>query len=566
MTIGSFCLVLHGHMPYVLRHGVWPHGEDWLYEAAAETYLPLLGVIDECQFLKGNPRLTIGLTPVLLEQLAHEDFKQGFASYLQDRIERARLDRNEFKHEGQDHLAYLATRWEKLYLSLTKQFDAMDRNIPMAFAKRATQGYIQILTSNATHAYMPLLLEDSSIRAQVRAGLNTSRRILGLIPKGMWLPEGAYRPGGNWTPPIPWGDIKQRAGIERIVANEGVTHFFAENHLTDGDNWRWGNDRDWEQINKQGPQSVFPDKAFTGHEPVWINCDDGSCEPIAAFTRDSQICRQVWSGFVGYPANGLYLEFHKRHSERRGLRYWKVTDRNFGLGDKELYYPDDVPGKVHEHVKHFCDQIKHRLQNHYQQTGRPGVVVACFDAELFGHWWFEGPQFLRDALLALNADSELGLCTAQEYLAEHPPDKVIALSEGSWGEGGDHRVWANDKISWLWEIEYRCEGLFGKLTYHLPWRQQEALAHMLEKAGRELLLLQASDWPFVISRKQAPDYGIKRFMLHVARFETLTDIAEKLATDADYLSKLSEVETLEIRDAEVHDVIFPHIDLNWWNE
>ena len=543
MALGSFCLVLHGHMPYVLRHGAWPHGEDWLYEAAAETYLPLLRVIDECQDLKGNPRLTIGLTPVLLEQLAHEDFKRGFEEYLLDRIERARSDRNDFQRQGELHLVYLATRWETFYQALAEQFLALRRDIPIAFAERAGKGSVQLLTSIATHAYTPLLLEDSSIRAQVRAGVNSSRRILGLSPKGMWLPECAYRPAGTWIPPIPWGEARQRAGIEQAVADEGLTHFFAEGHLATGSPGTW----------------------FTPHEPAWVGRNGDGHTPIAALLRDPEICQQVWSGFVGYPADGSYLEFHKRHGERQGLRYWKVTDPRLGLGAKELYYPEDVPGRLYEHVHHFCGQIRRRLQGHHQRTGRHGVVVACFDAELFGHWWFEGPRFLRDVLLTLNADPDVELCTGEEYLEKHPPDQMVTLAEGSWGEGGDHRVWTNEKVNWMWDVEYRRETLFGKLTYHLPWRKQGALRRILENAGRELLLLQASDWTFAISRGQATDYGIKRFMQHVSRFDTLTDMAERFTGDPHCIEKLSEVERFELQDAGVHDVIFPEIDLNWWN-
>jgi 1,4-alpha-glucan branching enzyme len=193
------------------------------------------------------------------------------------------------------------------------------------------------------------------------------------------------------------------------------------------------------------------------------------------------------------------------------------------------------------------------------------VVVACFDTELFGHWWFEGPKFLENVLLTLNADPDVDLCTSQEYLQSHPPVWRANVSAGSWGEGGDHRVWSAEEVKWLWEMEYRCETLFGKLTFNLPWRTQPEIRKILEKAGRELLLLQASDWTFVISRKQAPEYGTKRFVQHVARFDTLTDIAERLAEDPQYLRKLNDVQKLELKDIDAHDVIFPEIDLNWWN-
>jgi len=542
MSIGGFCVVLHGHMPYVLRHGVWPHGEDWLYEAAAETYLRLLSVIDKCAFLNCRPRLTIGLTPILLEQLAHEHFKEGFRGYLDDRLDRCRDDRRQFEQTGQNHMAYLASQWEQFYRQLSEKFDDIDCNIPAAFAQQSHAGYVELLTSAATHGYMPLLLEDSSIRAQVRAGLSTSQRILGLRPQGMWLPEGAYRPAGNWTPAIPWGNHTSRIGLEQLVGDEGVTHFFVDSHMLENNN-----------------------PAASVHQPVWVKGQYSNGSPVAAFVRDPHICRQVWCGFVGYPGDGVYLEFHKRHGQRRGLRYWKVTDRKSGLGEKDLYYPDDVPGKLHEHVQHFCSQVKRRLYDYHSQTGKKGVVVACFDAELFGHWWFEGPKFLEDVLLTLNADGDVDLCTSQEYLQSQPPEVWVSLAAGSWGEGGDHRVWSNHDMKWLWEMEYHCETEFGRLTYNLPWRNHSRLKDILEKAGRELLLLQASDWPFVISRRQAPEYGAKRFIQHVTRFDILTDMAERLAEDPRYLSGLNQVQKAELRDIELHDVVFKDIDLNWWN-
>jgi len=565
MSIGSFCLVLHGHLPYVLRHGTWPHGEDWLYEAAAETYLPLLSTIQECEFLKGNPRLTVGLTPILLEQLAHEDFKKGFEKYLLDRRDRARSDRREFDARGERHFVYLAEKWDKFYGDLAEQFSKIGGNIPGAFADFARRGMVEILTSSATHAYLPLLYEDSSVFAQLRAGLSTSERVLGFRPTGVWLPECAYRPPGPWYAPIPWGHPRNRLGTEQFAAKEGLTHFFVENQLMEHSRSEWVDNNGWRKVDWEEALR-YPDRGWRSVlEPARVASDGTSPGSVVAFARDRAICEKVWSGDVGYPADGVYLEFHKKHGERRGLRYWKITGQKIGLGGKEPYYPDDTPGKTYEHAIHFCNQVKQRLREYRDRTGRHGVVVASFDAELFGHWWFEGPRFLRDVLLTLNVDPDVDLSTAAGHLEKHPPDKAVALPEGSWGDGGDHRVWVNSRVSWMWDIEYRCETLFGKITYNLPWRERPELKDILVKAARELLLLQASDWPFVISRDQAVDYGIKRFMQHTGRFECLADIAERLADDTGYLNKLTEVERFEIRDAEIHDVVFPGIDLNWWN-
>ncbi len=566
MAIGSFALVLHGHLPYVLRHGVWPHGEDWLYEAAAETYLPILAAIDECVFFDAQPRMTVGLTPVLLEQLAHDDFKKGFEHYLQDRIERTRADREDFERDHNGHLVYLTQWWQERFTKLAEQFAQMNRDIPGAYAERAKGGLIQVLTGCATHGYLPLLYEDASIRAQLRAGLASSHRILGLKPTGMWLPECAYRPGGAWSPPIDWAGKDRRIGIEHLVADETITHFFVENHLIENSRSELVfNEGQWQKIGWE-EAGRYPNRGWRSvNEPHAVNSDGTDPGRVAAFARDPQVCERVWSGTIGYPADGVYMEFHKKHGERRGLRYWKVTGKGVDLGGKDPYYPDDIKAKVHEHATHFCDTVKQRLWAYHHRTGRHGVVTATFDAELFGHWWFEGPQFLRDVMLTLNADPDIELTTTEQFLADRPPDKTVSLPEGSWGEQGDHRVWSNEKINWMWDIEYRCEANFGKLTFQLPWRDKPEVKKLLEKAARELLLLQASDWPFVITRGQAIDYGIKRFMLHVARFETLLDLAEKVNEDSAYLGKLTEVERHEIADADIHDVIFPQIDLNWWN-
>ncbi len=566
MALGSFCLVLHGHLPYVLRHGRSPHGEDWLHEAVAETYLPLLALIDEFSFLGKRPRFGLGLTPVLLEQLAHEVFRGGFRAYLRERLERAEQDRRAFEAAGESHCSRLAERWKGWYLERQAQFESVGGDLCAAFARRASDGLLQILGSAATHAYLPLLCEDSSVRAQIRAGLASSRRRLGFSPRGFWLPECAYRPRGPWRAPIDWSGKDDRPGLERLVADEGVSHVFVEHHLLErgrsravrhGAAWRTVDEHEADKYPGQGWRSV--------HEVHGVASGDERPPRLSAFARHPGLCEQVWSGAIGYPADGAYLEFHKLRGPERGLRYWKITDKEVDLGHKHPYRPDDIPGRIHVQAQHFCGRVKEHLRDHRERTGRAGVAVAAFDAELFGHWWFEGPQFLRDVLLTLDADPEVDVLAPEEVLERAPPDKLLALPEGSWGEGGDHRVWTDPRVHWMWEIEYRCEVTFGRLTYELPWREHEPLARLLRKAARELLLLQASDWPFAITRGQALDYGIKRFILHVARFESLADLCRRLGSGSASGDELDPVERHAIEDADLHDLIFADIDLDWWN-
>lgn len=558
--LGSLCIVLHGHLPYVLHHGSYPHGEAWLYEAAAETYLPLLDMIGECALLNARPAVTIGLTPVLLEQLAHEDFKSGFAAYLTERAQRAESDQKEFEKSGAPHFAYLAGQCVKWFQDRLAHFDRIKRDIPAEFSHRFREGHIQILTSNATHAYMPLILNDQAIAAQMSAGVYTSEKRLGIKPRGMWLPECAYRPEwDNWLPSVLYDNPRHRAGLETFIANAGVTHFFVDTHLITGgqpmgtfDNGNfksvgeaqlyWDTRRGWRDV-------LEPSGVVSRPEPP--RC--------FAFGRHPRVSEQVWSGSIGYPGNGVYLEFHKKHNER-GLRYWKVTHNKAGLGEKDPYYPDDVPAKVYEHAHHFCGVVREVLREHRDRTGRQGVCVASFDAELFGHWWFEGPRFLRDVILTMANDKDVKLMTTEEALYHQPPDKVMRLPEGSWGEKGNHTVWINDRNRWMWEIEYRAEGRMLRLLHELPWKNRPQVREMLERAGRQLLLMQASDWPFVIHSHGAVDYGVQRFAGHATNFDRATLMAEEATAGAN----LNPVREAELREMDLHDSIFEHIDLNWW--
>ncbi len=559
-SLGTLCVVLHGHLPYVLNHGVWPHGEAWLYEAAAETYLPLLEVIGNVSANKGRPAFTLGLTPVLLEQLASEHFKAGFVAYLNERMQRARQDHKEFKEKKDAHFASLAGRWEQWYTHWLEVFEHIDRDIPGQFARCLRENHVQLLTSNATHAYLPLLLNDSMIAAQMTCGTQTSAKYFGEKCAGMWLPECAYRPAWeHWHPAVLSDQTRPRIGLETFFAAAGVNHFFVET----------------QSVTESFPLGTLDDGTFTPVSEAQIYWDNkrgwrSPLEPVGvasdyqppqcfALARHPGVSEQVWSGIIGYPGAPEYLEFHRKHGQR-GLRYHRITDNRSPLSDKLPYQPKDVPGKLFEHVTHFCNTVRETLRAHKQTTGRAGVVIAAFDAELFGHWWFEGPQFLRDVMLTLNAAKDVEVLTAQEALMRHPADKVMRLPEGSWGERGNHSVWLNDKTRWMWEVEYRAEDRFLHLLKSLPWRSKPAVKEMLVRAGRELLLLQASDWPFVVHTGGATDYGNERFSLHATRFSRAAAIAESLAQG----QALTPIQQAEIDEIDTHDVIFRDIDLNWW--
>jgi 1,4-alpha-glucan branching enzyme len=559
-SLGSLCIVLHGHLPYVLNHGVYPHGENWLYEAAAETYLPILDMVGAVALLKQRAAMTIGLTPVLLEQLAHKRFKEGFVTYLNERIDRAKQDRREFEGRNELHFVHLAKRWEDWYAEKLEHFERIGRDIPSEFAQRLREQHIQILTSNATHCYMPLVLNDQMLAAQMTVGTRTSEKHLGTRLRGMWLPECAYRPHwGHWMPSVLYDNPRDRRGVEEFIGEAGVTHFFVDTHLITGGgvmgtfenaNYRVENDN-----------ILFWDKSRGWREPLSpVGVVSSHKAPsVFAFARHPKVSEQVWSGAIGYPGDGVYMEFHRKYGEH-GLRYHKVTSTKTALSDKQPYHPDDIPGKLFEHAQHFCNVVKGTLAEYYHRTGKRGVVVASFDAELFGHWWFEGPQFLRDVVLTMANDPSVRLLTAEEALYNHPVDKVMRLPEGSWGENGNHSVWINERNTWYWEMEYRAEGQLLKLIHGLPWQTNDTVKAMLVRAARELLLLQGSDWAFVIHSYGAVDYGIQRIGLHAVRFDRCCLLAEKAAKGEAF----TDVEKSQIAEIDAHDSVFADIDLTWW--
>jgi 1,4-alpha-glucan branching enzyme len=559
-SLGQFCLVLHAHIPYVARHGNAPHGMVWLYEAMAETYLPLLDLIGDIALNGVHPAITLGFTPILLEQLADAEIQSGFVQYVHGRVAQAREDRTHFLRQGDKELAALAGNWEQWYLAKLEHFERIGGDIPRQFLLRKNEGHIQLLGGAATHAYLPLLRTDQCIRGQLAAGMAVTRRFFGDDIHGLWLPECAYRPASDsWKSPVLEATGSYRPGIETFLPPVGIDHTFLDSHAIAGGQ----------------PLGVIADGRFfaagsaAAHrdrrggwreslEPVGIASEPGRAE-VFAFARHPSLSQQVWSSKVGYPGDGAYLEFHKKRWPG-GLRYWRVTDVNAEHLAKEAYDPQAVAGRIYNNAQHFCSTIQNVLRDFQSRTGRTGVCVAAFDAELFGHWWFEGPRFLRDIILTLAAEKSVVGATAQSALATSKPDKIMRPLEGSWGREGDHAVWLNDQTRWMWEVEHRAEMKLAYAVREMPWRNNSSLAEAISWAARELLLLQASDWPFIVENRSALDYAVQRFTGHLTRFERAIESAEHLAGGKP-ISPLQEIQYAEMK---AHDPVLREIDLNWF--
>jgi 1,4-alpha-glucan branching enzyme len=554
MRQGAFSFVLHSHLPYVRRAGHWPHGEEWLHEAAAETYVPLLATIADLAAADVPVSLTLGITPVLAEQLADPLVIGHFEIYAQDRAERARRDVARFARSGDTHGQSLARFYDDFYSSVLKTFrERFGRSLLGAARSLQDGGQLELLTSAATHGYLPLLARDSSIFGQLRAGVETYRRHFGRAPRAVWLPECAYRPAYRQGPQ-PAAPV--RPGLESFLAKMGLHLFFAETHTVEG-----GQPVGKAMEEVIGPYGDIPRRYVVPLPEALPPAERTTFEPydvgradVAVIGRNNMTGLQVWSADNGYPGDFDYREFHKKDGIS-GLQYWRVTGARVELGQKDYYQPEWAAGKVRQHAAHFTGLVEGLVADYHARTGRYGIVAAIYDTELFGHWWFEGVNWLGEVLRQLAASEVVELTTASDFVAAHSPDDVVALPESSWGMGGNHFTWDNADTHWMWPIIHEAEARMERLAARYP-RSEGPLRQVLNQAARELLLLASSDWPFLITTGQAGEYAIERFSAHVDRFNRLAERAE--AGQADETSAALAAELFE------RDKLFPDLDYRWF--
>lgn len=626
-AIGGFTFVLHSHLPYARLAGRWPHGEEWIHEAASETYIPLLNALYDLRAEGIQYRLTIGITPVLAEQLADADICDHFDEYLDDKIARAKQDILRFRGDlweaeeaarlekaqglaplppealsvdrteanegelppvnrpkvealiealdteeesapekpwwvGHKQLEELARFYQTYYEDIKSSFDdRYQRDIIGAFRVLQDEGYIEIITCAATHGYLPLLGTDAAIRAQLKAGTTSYERLFGRRPYGIWLPECAYRPA-YYTEN---GQI--RPGIEQFLAEEGLKVFFSETHLITGGapvGVAAG-----EAIGPYGeikrrylvPMSAAPTQKVqtTTFQAYYVSdtskADKEGNSGVAVIGRNNETGQQVWSASNGYPGDFDYREFHRKDAVS-GLQYWRVTGNTVDLGEKDFYHPDWAGHKIHAHAHDFVGLVERVAQTYWDKSHSYGLIASNYDTELFGHWWFEGVEWLKEVLRGLSQSQTVELITVREYLAEHPPQTIMHVPEGSWGAGGTHFTWNNIEVNWMWQPIHAAEKRLSRLAnrHKHDW-ENEHLRGVLNQAARELLLAESSDWPFLVTTGQARNYAIERFNQHLERYRELCESVENGEPDGDLAARYWEL-----------DRLFPDIDYRWWCE
>ncbi len=528
---GNATIVLHTHLPYCRLAGLWPHGEEWLHEAMLECYLPLIAAFTRLsKEVPGELGVTINMTPILAEQIADPLMRDHFRVYLADKIARAQADVARFGNSP-GLLGKTASFHLNRYETARAFYEDDIRADPLAALTALEDGgHIEIATCAATHGYLPLLQDEAAVRFQVETGVASHVKNFGRKPRSFWLPECAYKPG-----------------LERFLEDAGIKVFFVETHLVIGGAARGkalggmvGPYPALERREPVRPVRVEPHLGTT-FRPYYVGTSN-----VAVLARNERSGLQVWSAANGYPGDAAYREFHKKDAVS-GLHYWRVTGPRVELGDKAEYDPEVANVRTVQQAQHFREVVKSELMAYETGTYESGAhdhgsVMASYDTELFGHWWMEGVNWLEHVIRNLAADKDVNLISAGKLVEDQPPTESIVLPEGSWGAGGDHRTWINDDTAWTWPVIYERQARAAKLLLDsTPATQQLA---------RELLLLQASDWQFLMTTGQAREYAIERFNSHAERFDALANAID--ANDA----RLGPL----LKDFEWLDNPFPFID------
>jgi 1,4-alpha-glucan branching enzyme len=550
MKIGSFIFVLHSHVPYVRKSGKWPHGEEMLFEIMAETYIPLLNSFEKLVNEKKKPNITLGLTPILLEQLIDPYMQDEFTKYLKIRIKSAKSDHELFSKSNPEFVSVneFYINW---YQNILNDFEKKyDKNLVDAFKYYQDHSGLDILTSAATHGYLPLLSRDSAIWGQLKTGVKQYKKLFGRSPTGIWLPECGYRPIVN----------ENRVGIESFLEEVGLQYFFTDSHVIEAatgnntgtlpilepsDSYLNSQSHQTKLRVHKNPKNISNTETtpYTTFHPYSVGNSN-----VSVFGRDKVTGMQVWSADWGYPGDFVFREFHKK-APSSGIQYWKISNKKPGMKFKEVYNPEEAFQKSTEQANHFVGLVRDHLSNYYSQTGKNGVVVSSYDTELFGHWWFEGVNWLENVIRQFSSDTVVDLTSARQYNLVNQPTQEVQIPESSWGNGGQHSTWLNFDTQEIWPLIHSSEHRFELLAKN-NLKATGIRKKFLNQAARELLLLQSSDWPFLITTVQARDYAEKRFKEHFERFSLLC--AE--------IESGSLVLTEQIQNIFDADNIFKHID------
>ncbi|MBS4022009.1 MAG: DUF1957 domain-containing protein [Dethiobacter sp.] len=521
MTKGYLTIVLHAHLPYV-KHPEYSFSleEKWFFEALTETYLPLLAALERLNRDGVDYRLTMSLSPTLTAMWQDVYLQEKYRGYLNRLMELG--EKEVARTSGDPEFSGLAQMYlQRLQQSYHRFFNFYGGDIVKAFRNLAATGKVELITCAGTHGYLPLLLtQPEAVYAQLSLAVEQHTRLFGQAPKGIWLPECAYE-----------------HGLDSMLADLGINYFFLDSH---------------------GLLYATPRPAFGVSSPIITPAG------VAAFGRDPESSKQVWSKAEGYPGDFDYRDFYRDigfdlpydyiapyiHPDgiriHTGFKYYRITGKT---NHKEPYCPQRAHQRLTQHAGNFMFNREKQIEYLAEQIGRPPIVVAPYDAELFGHWWYEGPDWLEDLFRKIDSDQNVFRpITPSEYLALPLPLQEAEPNPSSWGNKGYHEVWLNESNDWLYRHLHEAASRMTRAAADFPAAsgvQKEAL----DQLARELLLAQASDWPFIMASGTMVSYANQRATDHLVRFLRLHEQLYNHTVDINWLRILQE-----------KDNIFPALD------
>ncbi len=495
MVKGYWIPVLHSHLPFVKHPG---HDyfleEHWLFEAITESYIPLLLKMKDLCADDIDFRLTISLAPPLLEMLSDEHLNKKYEKYLDKLIT---LSDSELKRLKKDRdFLPVARFYNKRFIDIRKFFRGfLKHNVLNGYRHFSALGKLELITSCATHGFLPLLRENNtSVQAQISVAIESFQKHFSMKPQGLWLPECAYY-----------------EGLDELLKQHDLKYFF---------------------LDSQGLMGGNPVPRYSVYAPVYTPAG------IAAFGRDPLSSKQVWSSVEGYPGDSRYRDFYRDigydldldyikpyispdgSRAFTGIKYYKITG---DTESKEPYHPEEALTATGEHALHFCSERVKQSETLRPLMDRPPIATSPYDAELFGHWWFEGPRFLSNVFREMDRSQEIKPVTPSEYLSMFPKNQVISPSPTSWGHRGYYDVWLNGDNDWIYRHLHFMADKLQELANKHSEETDEVKERLLNQMTRELLLAQSSDWAFLMSANTAREYSSGRTKEHIANFNKLLD-------------------------------------------
>jgi len=548
VTDGAFALVLLCHAPLYAVGDTQTRPDDPLLTYTAESLVPILRKLFALRE-EGVPfQVTLAVSPLLAHQLNAESFSTRFNAYLEARMAAAQRDIRYYngesvdwhphsalyarnaaplnhaaRREADEHQRYLA-QWNHDRLAEVKQIfnETCGANLIGALRDLQDSAHVELMTTAATYAYLPLLASDAAVHAQIHGAVTLHERLFGRKPQAFYLPALAYRPS------MQYADGSTRASLAATLQAHGFKVFIAETHLIRGGALACrpeGKLRDiqggiaqrytFTQANTPPARDASPLK------PHAVQEHDGQTLNIAVLASEERTLIQVSGKLLGYPRDFDYLDPAYR-SAMSGLPYWRVTVQSADFVDKDLYHPDWAAYKINQHAEHFAHLVGDILRS--QHDG--GIVTTVLDSSMLGAQWYEGTAWLMQTLRLLSHQPHITLTTPSAYVAQNPPQSAIPLAEGSSGIGGTHIAWANDQTAWVWDALRNAEHTMQRLATQHRATAGDDTRYVLNQAARELMLAQCSDWTLMMTANQDAAYAAQRVASHLNNFNRLVQSVE----------------------------------------